>query len=133
MTAIGTRKLTHAKRRERRQQIAADSKRGMSLEAMVCKHGVGCATIRLACQEHAVSYPLGRLSARNKYTLRIIGGLLLGQSARTLAAKFRVSHQWIYQIRQAAIEAGIRLPKTQRSRKGKDANNGTDKSPAPTL
>ena len=97
--------LSHEQRRARRLQMSRMVAQGASIKEAALKYGVTTRLIREACEENGVGVA-PKLNLRSVQSFAILKLLLDGASVRQLVEKFRVSKQWIAQLRAAAVAAG---------------------------
>ena len=102
--------MTHEERKRRRAEIGRFCRRNSAVVA-ADKFGVSMAMVRTACREHGVTprrvMPESNVAQPN--TFRILKLLIAGKSASTIARKFYISSQRVYQIKERAIQAGFDL------------------------
>jgi len=104
--------LSHEARAERREAMAqCAAARGVHAAAAEFK--VTTQTVSVACKEFKVT-PLRTQSNKTrapKTSFAMLKRLLDGKSQVEIAAEFKVQRQRVNQIAQAALDAGIVLPK----------------------
>lgn len=103
--------LSHEERELRRIAIADYIKEGNSSTDAMETFGVSDMTVSRACKEDGVHPRCGKFSMRSNYTFKVLF-LLMNTKAtiQSLADKFRVSRQRIFHIKNAAIDAGFKIP-----------------------
>ncbi len=104
--------LSHAQRRMRRREMATLVGEGMTIPEIVKQFGVGAATVRAACHEHAVVV-VGRKGPLPKSGTWAVLAALLNTSAPVdiIAKKHGMGRQQVQGIFERAAAAGVLFPK----------------------
>jgi transposase len=101
-----TERLTHEDRRERRKSMAADYTGGMTTKDICKKYDVSPMLVSHALSEFGI--PSRRDSQRvGSRTFDVLKSLMDGGRNVDVAAEFGVSREWVRQIHDRAVEAGI--------------------------
>ena len=102
--------LTHEQRRSRRKVIAQDVANGSSMAEVCQRHKVTRHTAWSACKENGVPM-LHNGCHLPPSSYRILADLLnTDDTLRDIAAKHRVTHQFVFIVLKQAKDAGITFP-----------------------
>jgi DNA-binding CsgD family transcriptional regulator len=98
--------MTHVERAQRRSQILQMLKDGFTPEQVVRRFNVGVTYVRMLGSIAGLRRP----RTGSDLALRILASILNGQPFLQIAAQYGVTKQYVYSLKDRAIDAGIQIP-----------------------